>query len=256
MLDKAKELNGYTLHTHEGDIGKVKDFYFDDQFWTVRYLIADTGNWLTGRQVLISPYSLTGVNRVERNISVSLTKDQIKDSPPLDSDKPVSRQFENFYYGYYGWPGYWGGPYSWGAYPYIARDPEQSRDSNQGGQPVDHHLRSIHLVNGYHVQAIDGEIGHVEDFIIDDTNWAIRYLIIDTKNWLPGKKVLISPQWIQNVSWHQSSIYVNVPRETVREAPQYIPASALSRDYETVLHSHYNRRGYWADEPVSGLILV
>jgi len=109
MLDKAKELNGYTLHTHDGDIGKVKDFYFDDQFWTVRYLIADTGNWLTGRQVLISPYSLTGVNRVERNISVSLTKDQIKDSPPLDSDKPVSRQFENFYYGYYGWPGYWVG---------------------------------------------------------------------------------------------------------------------------------------------------
>jgi uncharacterized protein YrrD len=255
MLDKAKDLSGYKLRSSDGDIGKVKDFYFDDHFWTIRYLIADTGNWLTGRQVLISPYALKGVDRVERNIAVNLTKDQIKDSPPLDSDKPVSRQFENFYFGYYGWPGYWGGPYSWGPYPYIARDGDQPRDWAQGGKPVDHHLRSTGQVTSYRVKASDGEIGHVEDFIIDDKTWAIRYLIVDTKNWLPGKRVLISPQWIQNVSWHESSIFVNVPRATVRQAPEYICDSSLTRDYETRLHSHFNRQGYWVNEPADELLV-
>jgi hypothetical protein len=256
MLDKAKDIKGYKLHSRDGNIGKVKDFYFDDQFWTIRYLIADTGGWLMGRQVLISPYALSGVNRSERTVAVSLTKNQIKDSPPLDCDKPVSQQFENFYYGYHGWPGYWGGPYSWGLQPWIVRNDERARDWTQGGKASNHHLRSTGVVAGYHVKASDGEIGHVEDFIIDDETWAIRYLIIATHNWLPGKRVLISPQWIQNVSWHDSNISVNVPRETVRQAPEYFRDSALTRGYETTLHSHYNRQGYWVDEPVAGLVVV
>jgi len=205
--------------------------------------------------VLISPYALTGVNRVERSIAVSLTKDQIKGSPPLDSHKPISRQYETAYYGYYRWPGYWGGPFSWGPYPYIASNRTQPRDWAHGGKEYDHHLRSSRQVTGYHIHASDGEIGHVEDFIIDDKTWAIRYLIVDTKNWLPGKRVLISPQWIQNVSWAESSIFVNVPRDTVRQAPEYIFDSSLTRDYETVLHRHYLRRGYWADEPVADLLV-
>jgi sporulation protein YlmC with PRC-barrel domain len=255
MLDRIKELTGYTLHANDGEIGQVKDFYFDDHFWTIRYLIADAGNWLIGRQVLISPYALTGVNRVDQSIAVNLTRDQIKGSPRLDNDKPISRQYETDYYGYYRWPGYWGGPFSWGPYPYIASERAQSRDRAQGGKEYDHHLRSTHQVTGYHVHAIDGQIGHVEDFIIDDKTWAIRYLIVNTKNWLPGKRVLISPQWIERVNWLGSSVFFNVPRATVQKAPEYIYDSSLSRDYETSLHQHYMRQGYWTDEPVADLLV-
>jgi hypothetical protein len=183
MLIKAQTLKGYTLHSRDGEIGKVKEFYFDDRYWTVRYLVADTGNWLTGREVLISPYALAAVKHDERYINVDLTRQQIEDSPSPDTDKPVSRQFEENYYGYYGWPMYWGGAYMWGAYPDIARDRELWKESSQDDETWDSRLRSTHDVSGHYIQATDGEIGHVDDFIIDDETWAIRYkqLVARTK---------------------------------------------------------------------------
>jgi uncharacterized protein (DUF302 family)/uncharacterized protein YrrD len=249
MLCTAQTLKGYTLDSLDGTIGKVKEFYFDDQHWTIRYLVADTGNWLTGRQVLISPYAMVAVNKDKQNIEINLTKQQIEDSPPLESDKPVSRQFEDAYYGFYGWPMYWGGPYLWGAYPFIMHDAEHLEDYNQSEQSWDPYLRSTHDVTGNHIQAADGDIGHVEDFIIDDETWAIRYVVVDTRNWLPGKKILISPQWIERVSWLESKVFVNLPREAIQQSPEYTEHSLLSRDYETSLHIHYNRQGYWVDEP-------
>ena len=248
MLNKVKVLTGYKLEGIDGEIGKVKEFYFDDQHWTIRYLVADTGNWLTGRQVLISPYALAAVNKEEQYITIDLTKKQIEDRPSLNSDKPVSRQFEETYYGYYGWPVYWGGSNRWGNYPYIVRDREKWRESTQGEEAWDPYLRSTDDTSGHDIQASDGEIGHVEDFIIDDETWAIRYLIIDTRNWWPGKKVLISPKWIERVSWSESKVFVNLTRETIKESPEYTEESLLTRDYETGLHRHYNRQGYWVDE--------
>jgi hypothetical protein len=202
--------------------------------------------------VLISPYALVAVNEGEQQIAVDLTKKQIEDSPSLNSDKPVSRQFEEAYYGYYGWPMYWGGPYMWGPYssPYSVRDLEKLRESSQHVKAAwDPHLRSTHDVSGHHIQATGGEIGHVEDFIIDDEMWAIRYLIIDTQNWWPGKRVLISPKWIERVSWPESKVFVNLSQEAVRQSPEYTEGSLLTRDYETALHRHYNRQGYWVAEP-------
>ncbi|MEO8453369.1 MAG: PRC-barrel domain-containing protein [Gemmatimonadota bacterium] len=249
MLDRAKELTGYKLNALDGEIGSVKEFYFDDQHWAIRYLVADTGGWLAGRRVLISPYALQAVSKQDHHLVVGLSRKQIEDSPSLDSDKPVSRQFENAYYGYFGWPAYWGGPYMWGSYPAIARDRSQWRDPAPGESAWDPHLRSTHDVIGHHIQATDGEIGHVEDFIIDDDTWAIRYLIIDTRNWWPGKKVLVSPQWIDRVSWKDSTVYVNLTRETIKHAPEYTEQSLLTRDYESGLHRHYDRRGYWVEDP-------
>jgi uncharacterized protein YrrD len=249
VLNKAKTLKGYKLHSLDGEMGKVKEFYFDDKHWAIRYLVADTGDWLTGRQVLISPYALAAVNKEEQYIAIDLTKKQIGDSPALESDKPVSRQFEQSYYGYYGMPMYWGGPFMWGSYPYIVRDRAKWRESTQDQKAWDPNLRSTHAVNGYDIQATDGEIGHVEDFVVDDETWAIRYLIIDTKNWWPGKKVLISPQWIERVSWSESKVFVNLLRETIKQSPEYTEESLLTRDYETGLHRHYSRPGYWVDEP-------
>ena len=248
MLIKAKTIRGYKLNGLDGEIGKVKEFYFDDQHWAVRYLVAETGNWFLGKQVLISPYALIDMNKEAELINIDLTKKQIEDSPSFDSDKPVSRQFEEAYYGYYGYPMYWGGPLMWGAYPYIVRDRKQWKQTTPGGKAWDPHLRSTHDVSGHHIQAADGEIGHVEDFIIDDETWAIRYIIIDTSNWWQGKKVLVSPLWIDRVSWNELKVFVSLSRESIKQSPEYSEESLLTRDYETRLHRHYNRQGYWFDE--------
>jgi sporulation protein YlmC with PRC-barrel domain len=255
MLIKAKTLKGYKLDANDGEVGKVKEFYFDDQHWAVRYLVADTGNWLTGRLVLISPYALVSVNKEAENIGISLSKKQIEESPSLDSDKPVSQQFETAYYGYYGWPTYWYGSYMWGTYPYLMRDSKEWKVSKQQEKSWDPNLRSTNAVSGLHIQASDGEIGHVEDFIIDDETWAIRYLIIDTKNWWAGKKVLVSPLWIDHVSWDESKVFVNLSRESIKQSPEYSEEFLLTRDYETDLHRHYNRKGYWIDEAAAHRLL-
>jgi sporulation protein YlmC with PRC-barrel domain len=252
MLTKAKTLQGYSIqNTDDETIGKVKEFYFDDRHWTVRYLVADTGNWLTGRQVLLSPYALVAVNSDHQNIVVDLTKKQLEDSPALETDKPVSHQFEQAYYGHYGYPMYWSGPCMWGPYPYIERDREKWKLSTQGKKMWDPHLRSTYSVSGHHIQALDGEVGHVEDFIIDDETWAIRYLIVDTHNWWPGKKVLISPQWIERVSWGERKVFVNLSRDVIKRSPAFTGESLPTRDYEIGLHKHYNRKGHWVDAPAA-----
>jgi len=248
MLTKATTLKGYKLDSLDGEFGTVREFYFDDHHWTIRYLVANTGSWLTGRQVLISPYALVAASKAEEHIAIDLTKKQIEDSPSLNSDKPVSRQFEESYYGYYGWPMYWGGPYMWGQYPYPYRDREQSKTSKEAEKAWDPRLRSTDSVRGHSIQALDGEIGHVEDFIIDDETWAIRYLIVDTRNWWPGKKVLVSPQWIDRLSWNESKVFVGLSRETIKKSPEYTEESLLTREYETGLYQHYQREGYWREE--------
>jgi len=248
MQEKVKSLEGYGLHSLDGEIGKVKEFYFDDKYWTIRYLVADTGNWLSGRQVLISPHALSYVNKKEKTISVDLTKKQIEESPSLDSERPVSRQFEESYYGYYKLPPYWIGSYMWGAYPFFVRDTKSPLQPIRSDKVEDYHLRSTKAVTGHHIQATNGEIGHVADFILDDKNWAIRYLVIDTANWWSGKKVLIAPQWIERMSWGESKVFVNLSREMIKESPQYREGSSITHDYETELHRYYNRPGYWVGE--------
>jgi len=248
MLHQIKELQGYQLRSLDGEMGKVKEFYFDDRHWAVRYLVADTDFWLPGRQVLISPYSLSYVNQAERTVSVELTKKQIENSPGLDSDRPVSRQFEESYYGYYQLPVYWTGSYMWGAYPFFVRDREKRPAPQPSNQAEDYHLRSTDAVTGHHIQALDGEVGHVGDFILQDLNWAIRYLVVDTTNWLPGKKVLIAPSWIERIDWGEKKVFVNLTRDQIRKSPEFTQNSLSNKDYEPELHQHYNRPGYWVGE--------
>jgi hypothetical protein len=249
MLIKAKTLTGYELLSLDGEIGRVKEFYFDDRHWVVRYLVADTGSWLSDRQVLISPYALIAVNKEQLHVSVGLTKAQIQDSPSLETHKPVSRQYEQAYSGYYGWPIYWGGPYMWGPYRFLERDRAAWTEPIREEETWDPHLRSTEDVCGHAVQATDGEIGHVQDFIIDDETWAIRYLVIDTRNLWPGRTVIVSPKWIQRVSWGEQKVFVNLTREVIKQSPEYSEEALLTRDYEVSLHGHYNREGYWVPEP-------
>ena len=216
-------------------------------------MIADTGNWLVGRQVLISPYALNGVNNEDQYIVINLTKNQIQNSPSLASDKSISRQYEEDYYKYYEWPVYWSDPnigVTCGLYPSIVSGQNQKKlmDSTQDDKGWDTHLLSTHEVSGYNIQATDGEIGHVEDFIIDYETLEIRYLVIATMNWWPGKKIMISPKWIERVSWKDSKVFVNLLRETIKQSPEYTDESLITRDYESKLYQHYNQQGYWSDE--------
>jgi len=251
MLDRASTLNGFSLRSRDGEIGSVTDFYFDDEHWAVRYLVASTGSWLARRKVLISPYAVGAVSRSERRIAVDLTRKQIEDSPSLDSDKPVSRQFETTYHEHYGWPMYWRGPFMWGVDASIVRAPQQPTAPPEPVPEGDPHLRSIKDVTGHHVQATDGEIGHVEDFLVDDETWAIRYLIVDTQNWWPGKRTLVSPEWIERVSWAESKVFVNLDRAAVKQAPAYTHDTPVTREFEARLHQHYQRPGYWLDAHVA-----
>lgn len=247
MLITAKNLKGYKLDCKDGEIGKVEEFYFDDRYWTVRYLVVSTGNWLTGRQVLVSPYAVGSLFSGQRNIDVALTKKQIEDSPTLNSDRPVSRQFEEAYNLHYGWPTYWSGSNVWGFSTSLS--PSQAAVSPiPPHKPWDPNLRSTQAVTSYEIRASDGEIGHVEDFVIDSETWTIRYLVVNTRNWWPGKKVLVSPEWIERVSWSDSKVFINQSREAIKSSPEYSEAALLTRDYELGLHRHYGHRGYWVNE--------
>jgi hypothetical protein len=253
MLIRGKTLQGFKLSGIDGEVGKVKEFFFDDNFWTIRYLVADTGGWLSERQVLISPYFIRNVDYDREFINVTLTKNEIENSPPLESDKPISRQFEESYYGHYGAPLYYTGPYVWGSYPYVISD----RDKWGSIPPVEQektwnpNLRSTKDVSGYNIRAIGGEIGQVSDFLIDDKNWEIRYFLIDTGKWLPGKKVLISPQWIDEINWLDGKVVVQLSREAIKEAPEYDEDDTITREYESHLFHYYDKQGYWSEEPVS-----
>ncbi len=259
MLRKAHSLIGFKIEATDGEIGHVADFYFDDENWTIRYLIVDTGPWIFGRKVLLTPNVIQQPRWEEERLPIQLTKEQISNSPDIDLEKPVSRQHELEIYTHYGWSPYWmpfpayiGAP---GLAPIadtmatatetpVLTDEAQStiEQIEPSGDP---HLHSLKEVTGYHLQAVDDTIGHIEDFFIDEADWTIRYLLVDTQNWWPGKRVLIAPSWAQGVNWNESTLAVNVTLEEVKQSPEYNPTDSLERDYESALYGHYGVPGYW-----------
>jgi sporulation protein YlmC with PRC-barrel domain len=252
MLRNVKDLRGYAIHATDGVIGHVDDLYLDDDDWAIRYFVVATGSWLSGREVLISPLAIGHPDWMGRLLPVSLTKAQVEHSPDIDTRKPVSRQHEAEYAGYYGYPCYWGGAGLWGmgAYPgsltTVAMIDEEMKTRGTSAQtPDDAHLRSCRAVIGYHIHATDGDIGHLEDLILDDRTWAVRYLIVNTSNWWGGHHVLIAPPWIEAVSWSDGKVSVDLTRQSVREAPPYDSASQLDRQQEQGIYEHYGRLGYW-----------
>ena len=255
MLRSMKDLHGFRIGATDRDIGTVKECYFDDVSYTVRYVVVDTGGWLGERKVLLSPIAFRAMDWEDKRIEAALTKAQVEKSPDIDTDKPVSRQHEILYYGYYGYTPYWDGSYLWGAYPYpypgsrpvlsgadLERERRWNWDANDWNDP---HLRSSREVTGYHIQATDGDIGHVEDLLVDDQSWKIRYMIVDTTNWWPGKKVLVAPDWISEVNWAESKVHVQLGREKIRTSPEYDPSRPVERSYEARLYGHYARPRYW-----------
>ncbi|MGD8627062.1 MAG: PRC-barrel domain-containing protein [Anaerolineae bacterium] len=249
MLKSTKEVQGYSIRAMDGDIGHLHEFYFDDLTWIVRYLVVDTGNWLPGRKVLLWPGVVGQPNWETRTLPVDLLKKQVESSPDINTDEPVSRQMEADLYTYYGWTPYWrgGSPITGigaaAAAETIARMAIQ--DDQPEGEP-DPHLRSTREVIGYHIQARDGTIGHLEDLIVEDESWFIRYLVVDTRNWLPGRQVLVSPTWVEQVDWVERLVHVDLGQETIKNSPEYDPTMPVNREYEVRLYDYYGRPQYWA----------
>jgi uncharacterized protein YrrD len=250
-LRRTKDLKDFTIAATNADIGSVYDLYFDDETWTIRYIVVETGAIFSGRKVLISPLALRQPALRSLHIWVNLTWKQVESSPALDLHKPVSRQHEIDYHDHYGWPYYWEGTGLWGSSSHpqaLARTTRAKRTTRKKKSSRDSHLRSTREVDGYHVMALDGPIGHIEDFLFDDETWRIRYAIVDTRNWWPGKKVLLRPRWIKRVSWRNRTIYVNMFRETIKASPQWDPNRPVSRKYELRLHKYYGSPPYWTSE--------
>ncbi|HEX7968326.1 MAG TPA: PRC-barrel domain-containing protein [Stellaceae bacterium] len=267
MLWRSSDLDGYEIAATDGPVGSVDDMLFEEARWTVRWLVVDTGGRLIGRQVLLSPEALGHPDAAYRRIPANLTRRQVEDSPPFAGDRPLSRDVETSLYDYYGWTPYWdadlfppigylaggiGGGYLVPPGP-EARDPAADAAGykpGSGGElpdrsPEEPELRSLGDMMGYAIRATDGDIGHAEDFLIDDEGWRIRYMVVDTRNWLPGRKVLVSPHWIRDVDWLEQRVHVDLTRRAIENSPPYDPSRPLDRAYEAELHGHYGREDYW-----------
>lgn len=243
MLRNIKSLTGFKIHASDGELGQVDEFYFDDRTWDIRYMVIKTGGWLSGRKVLISPAALRTPDWKSRSFPVALTLEQVRNSPDVDTEKTVTRQHELQLHNHYAWPIYWGdgfyaGSMSGGTLFPPTRE-EEAADHAETAES--NHLQGTRAVKGYRVHATDGLIGHVEDFILEDGQWILRYLVADTGAWLPGRKVLISRGWIENVDWETSEVFVYLSKEEVKDSPAYDPAGPLSPDYLNDLHDHYGR---------------
>ena len=255
MFNSTNHLDGAKVSASDGDIGSLVDTYFDDQAWAIRHLVVDTGNWLYGRKVLISPYAVQQPVAGDTRIRLALTRQQIKGSPDVDTHQPVSRQHELDLARYYQYPAYWDGGGLWAldATPDPALAPptlaEQAANHPMLARDLrgdDVHLRSSVHVTGYDVKASDDSIGQVQDFVFDDRSWAIRYLVLDTQRWWPGgRRVLVGTQWVERIDWASRQLHVRLTRDQVRASPTFQDVASISRDDEIRLHRNYERPGYW-----------
>ena len=264
MLHSAKSLEKTEIRGTDDIIGRIDDVLFDDRFWHVRYFVVDTGVWLSGRRVLISPLAIRAESSTDLSRLVAqLTQEQVRRSPSFDDKAPPTREQEATLHAHYQWPPYWAGavPLSGDVLPDPVASPATANagaaDENRGEAPAaerrdaptdavdrlanDPHLRSAREVRGHRIAATDGEIGHVEDFLVDARTWQIRYLVVDTRNWWPGRKVVIAPMWLNRVSWTEKKVFVDLTRDAIKASPEYNEARTFTRDYADQLHRHYHR---------------
>ncbi len=262
MLRSMLDLKNYTIGATDGEVGHVSDFFFDDRAWIIRYLVVETGSWLLSRKVLLSPFSLMDADWEHKRLPVRITREQVKDSPDIDTHQPVSRQHETQHSDYYGYPYYWGGEGIWGDgldIPILrSRDSNGSRSNDEAtaregashtpasaSDAGDPHLRSCEAVIGYQIHASDGDIGQVHSMLVDEESWAIRYLVVETGNWWQGHQVLIAPDWLTGISWKESTVSVGLTCQNIKDSPRFDSSATLNRQIEADLFRHYARPVYW-----------
>jgi hypothetical protein len=249
----SSEIKNFHLRAIGENLGKVTDFLFDDRTWNIRWFVVDTGTWLSERKVLIHPSAIIRIDQKMRAFSVKLTKAQVEASPVISQDQPVSQQMEASLSTYYDSGVIWGNNYfgdnalvkAFSPPPlFDSTGPQTLKSLSLHGNPADPHLRSVAAISSYRIQANDGNIGHVEDFLMSEDDFGIRYLIVDTRDWLPGKHVLVSPYAVQDISWADQKICLNIDRDTVKAAPPWKHGNRVDTPYEKQLHSHYGWPGY------------
>lgn len=263
MLHTLNDLNGFAIQATDGNIGTVKDLYFDDRRWVVRHLVVETGSWLESHKVLLSPVVIQHVNSEDKTLLVSLSMNEGKESPHIDTQQPVSQQYEIDYLSYYGYAFYNANASLWdsqassemvaqGATGVVSPAEKNSHAAENFAaidrvrrKHGDRHLRSCNETIGYHIQALDGEIGHLQGMLVDEDTWAIRYFIVNTSNWWLGHQVLVAPPWIKDINWGDAKIYVDMTQQQIQEAPLFNPEITFSREKEKGIHLHYGRDGYW-----------
>jgi hypothetical protein len=261
MLFAVSGLEGCPVEASDGEVGAVRDFLFDDRTWTIRWMAVSAGPWLPGRQVFIHPSAIAPLTLPEKprlpmmspgerlELTVNLTRQQIGAGPHSTEDEPVNRDMEAMLYTYYGWDPYWGATHFPAILPNaeanIVRDAVR-RDADAEIPPVDgaDGLRSVAEFKGYYVHALDGDIGHVETLLVDDAKWEIRYLVIATRNWWPGKVVQLSPYAVKDVDWFGEHVNMTVSRDQVRSAPAWDPIALADQASEDELHRHFGWPGY------------
>ncbi len=255
MLRSLKALHHARIDASDGDLGTISRFLIDMDHWTVRYLVVETGSWWDGQEVLISPMSISRDAGPDGGIALALTRAQVRRSPAYDRTRPLTRGDETRLLEHYGHVPYWTGPFLWGPLPAAtaptglgeAGSRHQTETTVLETSTGDLGLADSAEVAGTHLQATDGEIGHVEDFLAEDTTWSIRYLVIDTSNWWIGKQVLISPDWIDRADWPTGKLHIGLDRASVKGAPEYDGVTPPPRETEAALYRHHHRPPYWTD---------
>lgn len=235
---------GSSLQAKNGEIGSIDDVYFDDKDWKIRYLITDNSNFLPGRRVLISPASTDKINFERKAIQVKLSKKDIEKSPVVNQGLLPSRETEIELKSYYNWPVYWGSGFLIGA-----GDLRENQASMRGSKKeieVESNLKSCNEIMGFSIESKNKTIGYLNNYLFDDESWEIRYLVVDTKNWLlKERKILLAIDWIEKFDWDQSVFVTDLKSKAIRESPVYNPGETLKRDYETKLFDHYHKPKYW-----------
>jgi sporulation protein YlmC with PRC-barrel domain len=246
MQYEVNSLIGCSMAARDGIIGKVEDFYFDDECWTIRYLIVKTGNWLSGRKVLISTNGLTKASWKTGLLPVNLTIEQIQNSPDVDTDKPVFRQHEKTLNDYYSWGNYWEDGYHlggiWCVTPVLDKEGLIERNKPDEHSHDDQHLRSCNQVSGYHIHASDGEIGHIKDFIVDDKTLQIKFIVVDTHNWFGGKEVLLDVKKITEVEWNNSKVFVDITINSVKNSLEFDESKFIHPQTDKIVHVEHDIR--------------
>jgi hypothetical protein len=223
MLHSIQQRYGEKIRASDGEIGHVKDFYFDDKNWTLRYLVASTGRWLMGRLVLISPHALGHLYPDGKVLLVNLSRKQIEDSPSIDEHKPVSRQIEEEYHRHYGYPYYAEAQSVWGArYPIML--PMRTIEAKQNS--ADAHLRSTQMLKGYYVEATNGIIGELVDFMIDARTWMIRSIVVKCGHWYSSKEIFVSTDKVARISYDESTLYLDSKKDALLEVAEQHVAPA------------------------------
>jgi uncharacterized protein YrrD len=234
MIRSLCSLLGYSIRARDGEIGSVHNFFFDDEHWQVRYLVAEAGGWLHSRKVLLAPACLGHPDWEKRVFPVTLTRDQVRNQPDIDTDQPVSRQQEIEMSSYYGWPVYWS------IEPLVAMPVAVSAASTEARRG-DPHLRSAREVVTYRVRAAGGQIGHMTDLIVHEETWKIQSLVVDMGSWRSGHRVLVPPDHVSEISWAHREVVTALTRDQAGALPEFDPTAPVNRWVEEHRYDYYGR---------------